>query len=188
MKKALTIVIIFAYGWVVGQEIKSVHSLYDNSFRSWTSIYVEDPFNEDSDTKEGTFEIVWGINNDWSEWRYDLEDDRGRIELRGNQVVPYFELSNQNAEVWTARTVWPRDFKEWKIKGHHNYVVKQKFSYDLEEWLLLGADNTPLCTIFTDSRNDLRDWILDYHTQEILPIEIQQFFIFLVLYNTCPKI
>jgi len=164
-----------------GQYFLELHSESDNSFREW-EILLEN----DSTEVEGSLELTWGINNDFSQWHYRIDDLYGEIALKFKNNPGFWELTSED-KVVTIRQVWPGDFSEWKISHmDRSFTFKVVYPHQLDEWAMPN-DKYGELVLYTESVGDPRDWIISDYTIESITFEERMAAIFIALYSSTPK-
>ena len=166
---------------LTGQYFLELHSEYDDSFRSWEMV-----LEQDSSEIEGSLELVWGIGNDFSEWRYQIEDYEGIIKQTYRNNPGFWELRADD-RVIGIRQVWPGDFTEWKISFEgRSFTFRTLYNNRADEWVLKDQKLGEL-VLYSESPRDPRDWIVNDYMIEAITLEERMAAIFIALFSSIPK-
>ncbi len=162
----------------MAQALTAVYTRYDDSFGEWYFLTQEE--------EEGTLNLRWLFDQNWTEWDYRLGELSGSIETKWKDSPKEWELRGGN-HIVTARTVWPDDFKEWRINdGSHTFTLRSRWSNRLDEWELRNS-NYGHWAMYTVYEGDPRDWIVEEELDADIPFETRLMMAFLVLFHASPK-
>jgi len=154
---------------------------YSDSFREWNII-----MEKDSQELEGRLELTWAFRGDFTEWRYDLGNNRGDITQKFANNPGLWELRSENRVV-SMRQVWPGDPTEWKIECEgRSFVFLTAQAGILDEWIL-KTDKYGELVLYTDRIGDPRDWLIADYMDIMISLEERLAAIFIGLYTSTPK-
>ncbi|MAT54002.1 MAG: hypothetical protein CMN32_05940 [Saprospirales bacterium] len=179
MRQLLSILFFVAIAnGAMAQVLVAAYTRYDDSFGEWYFLT--------EDEEEGTLNLRWLFEENWTEWDYRLGELSGSIELKWKDSPEEWELRGGN-HIVTARTVWPGDLKEWRINdGEHTLTLRSRWSNRLDEWELRSSHDGDWI-MYTVYEGDPRDWVIDDRLPEEYPFETRLMLAFLVLYHASPK-
>lgn len=182
MKYLLSIFFIFYFNSIIFSQVElyGIGTSWDDSYKEWI-LYTAD------EEVEGELSLRWAANNDWSEWDYRIDEESGSIKQKWHNDPSQWELRGGN-EIITIKTKWSNDITEWRIStGSINLTLKSKYRNQLEEWELTTKTYGKF-EMYTTYENDPRDWeIIDELDEEIsLPMKLALMFV--VMYNSTPKL
>lgn len=162
------------------QEIYSLHTEYDDSFKSWL-ITTDDEF-------EGTLELQWPLRNDWTEWEFDIADQSGTIRQKWKNDPTNWEL-RCNGKTIEMRTVWSGEFTEWNIRTDTGKRLRfrAKWPSTPDEWQLKSSESDEF-VVYAEYERDPRDWIVINDFGENLSFETRLAMIFIAIYHSSPKV
>lgn len=180
-KFSYLIICLFAPVFLQGQYFLEFHTESDNSFREWEII-----LENDSTEIEGSLELIWGLNNDFTQWQYRIADQDGEISQKFANNSGLWELRS-GGKVVTIRQTWPGDISEWKISHEDRsfdfQVVNQNY---LDEWHIPDEKLGEL-VIYTENMGDPRDWIIIDYTIDSITFEERMAAIFIAIFSSTPK-
>ncbi len=164
-----------------GQYFLELHSESDNSFREWEII-----LENDSTEIEGHLELTWGIENDFTQWQYRVEDRYGEIAQKFKNNPGFWELTSED-KVVTIRQVWSGDISEWRISHKdRSFTFRVVYPNQLDEWSITN-DKYGELVLYTDRIGDPRDWIVADYTIEAITFEERMAAIFIAMFSSIPK-
>lgn len=136
----------------------------------------------------GEFKLRWlNVRDDWSEWDFELGGERGTIRQKWKDDPQQWELRTYSGVVVTMRTAWNGDFKEWRVSDNDVTLnIRSKWSNQFDEWQVQDA-NYGNFYLYTLRSQDPRDWAVDDKLTPNISVEMKLAMIFLVIYNTSPK-
>jgi hypothetical protein len=157
----------------------------------YASIYQENSFSiwilmDENEDPIGELRLRRPLNNDWSEWEYQLNDMQGIIKQKWKSDPTIWELIGNN-ETYTARLTYPGNFLSWDIEGNNRkrVTVFSKFNNVHDQWELKKS-RIGTFKMNTIAQGDVRDWaIFESFDQDESP-HFHMFLIFIVLYNSTP--
>ena len=164
-----------------GQYLLELHSVSDDSFGEW-EILLE----KDSIEIEGNLRLTWGMNSDFKEWNYRVDDLYGEISQKFNNNPGIWELRSDD-KVVTMKQVWPGDPTEWKISSEdRSFVFRSVYSNQLDEWDNIEEEFGKL-VLYTETQGDPRDWIISDYMIDEISFEERMAAIFIGLLTSVPK-
>ncbi|MDF1694292.1 MAG: hypothetical protein P1U56_00580 [Saprospiraceae bacterium] len=136
---------------------------------------------------DGELELVWGIGNDFTEWRYQIEDFEGTIKQTYKNNPSFWELRSDELSV-SIKQVWPGDPTEWKISTkERSFTIKTLYGNRLDEWILKEREYGEL-VLYSEHPTDPRDWIITDYMIETITLEERMAAIFIALYSSTPRL
>ena len=180
-------VLIFTFFMLLGsipifsQYFLELRTEFDDSFREW-EILLE----KDSTEIFGELELTWSIGNDFTQWRYRVDDLDGDIVQKFNNNPGFWELRSVDKLV-SIRQVWPGDPNQWKIScDERSFVFRTLYNNQLDEWTL-STDRLGELIVFTNVMGDPRDWIISDFMSDDVSFEERMAAIFIAIYTSTPK-
>jgi hypothetical protein len=187
------------------QTLSSISTRWNDSFVEWEiyaimpqdtvqtdSTEVEESKEEDSDAPQeelyGEFKLRWlNVRDDFSEWDYELGDERGAIKQKWKDDLSQWELRDYDGNIVTMRTSWPNDFTEWRVTDNSITLnLKSKWKNQFDEWLV--EDSTRgIFYLYTFTEGDPRDWVIEDSTNEEVSQSMKLALIFLTVFCSSPK-
>ena len=172
----------------------TVSTRWQDSFVEW-EIYasMDDPrqLEEGEELQEelyGELKLRWlNVRDDWSEWDFDLGGQRGTIRQKWKDDPQQWELRTYTGVVITMRTAWAGDFKEWRVSDNDITLnIRSKWTNQFDEWQVQDTNYGDFY-LYTLRSQDPRDWAVDDRLAPNISEEMKLALIFLVIYNTSPK-
>ena len=162
------------------QRIKSIATLWSDSFREWV-IYTDD---EDI---TGFLRLQWATGDDWSSWTYQVGEHYGVIQQKWSNDPSQWELRGDN-EIITARTIWRDDFTAWNCDdGTTRIKWKSVYKNILEDWVADSPSGNINCELYVAWEGDPREWMFENNSEEELSFAYQMMLIFITIYHATPK-
>lgn len=162
-----------------GQSISSIHARWDDSFREWIL------YDADAD-EEGTLELRWKLNNDWSKWDYSLGDEGGSIDMKWRDNPEEWEIRGHDDMIY-ARTVWPRDLSSWRLKNDEITIIfESRYSTRADEWRLKTRHYGEFI-IHTEYNGDPRDWVVVDSLSDEISFSMKMAMVFLAIHHGTPR-
>lgn len=160
------------------QNIVAIETKWSDSFKEWT-IYTE------GDSIEGNLALLWALDNDWTEWTFELGDLTGKIKQRYND--PGFWEFRSGNEIITTKTMWSGDLSEWRFTDGSTIIKLKSKYYDIPwMWYSVG-EQYGYIDIYREFEDDPTFWIIeDYLNEEISPL-YRLALIFVAIYHSTPK-
>lgn len=167
---------------------------WQDSFVEWEIFATPDARDleegeEPTEELYGELKLRWlNVRDDWSEWDYELGGQRGTIRQKWKDDPQQWELRNYASAVITMRTAWNGDLKEWRVSDNSITLnIKSKWTNQLDEWVVKD-ENYGSLYLYTLRSRDPRDWAIEDHLDPAISEEMKLAMIFLVIYNTTPRI
>lgn len=187
------------------QTLSSVSTRWSDSFVEWEiyaimpqdtvqtdSTEVESGDEEDSEEPQeelfGELKLRWlNVREDFSEWDYELGEERGTIKQKWKDDLTQWELRSYDGNVVTMRTSWPGDFTEWRVTDNSITLnLKSKWKNQFDEWLV--DDSTRgVFYLYTYVEGDPRDWAIADSLNEEVSQSMKMALIFLTVFCGSPK-
>ena len=179
MRSILTTICFLVPGLVPGQILTQIETKWSDDFREWY-IYT------DIEDLEGFLSLRWPINNDWSEWEFEVGDTWGVARMKWRDDPNYWEI-RVDGELITAQTRWRNDIREWRIKSdNHSFLFKSKWSNVLNEWETIRS-SSGYFAVYSKWENDPRKWIIVDELEEDVPMSIKLAMTFIAVFHSIPK-
>ncbi|MBC7773795.1 MAG: hypothetical protein H7246_00040 [Phycisphaerae bacterium] len=166
---------------------------WQDSFVEWEifSSLKKADLQEDEALEEeyyGELKLRWlNVRDDWSEWDYELGGQRGTVRQKWKDDPQQWELRSYTGAVITMRTAWNGDFKEWRVSDNSITLnIKSKWTNQLDEWQVQDA-NYGNFYLYTLRTRDPRDWAIEDNLDLAISEEMKLAMIFLVIFNSSPK-
>ena len=173
---SLTFLLLLCCNLAWSQSILGVSAVWDDNLTEW-KIYAED------EAYDGTLEIKWPLNNDWTEWEFEIYDLDGDVEMPRNNQFEYWEMRN-GSDLVTIRTQWPGDIRQWNIRFQdYRLTVQTRYGDIADEWLVDSQEHG-FWTMYTEYEGDLRDWIIEDDLDEDVPILVKMAILHIVLISS----
>jgi hypothetical protein len=189
----------FCYGVkAAAQTLHSVSTRWSDSFVEW-EIYaimpedtVEADPEEDSEQPEeqryGELRLRWlNVRDDFSEWDYELGDERGTIRQKWKDDPSQWELRSYDGNVVSIRTLWSNDLTEWRVTDNSITLnLKSRWKNQFDEWL---ADDPARGRfyLYTYLERDPRDWAIEDSLDTSVSASMKMALIFLTVFNSSPR-
>lgn len=182
------------------QTLSSVSTRWSDSFVEWEIYAVmqsdttqTDEEGEDEDAKPeeelyGEFKLRWlHMRDDFSEWDYELGDERGTIKQKWKDDLSQWELRSYSGNVITMRTMWSNDLSEWRITDNSVTLnLKSKWKNQFDEWLV-DDSNRGQFYLYTLAERDPRDWAIQDNLDEDVSEAMKMALIFITVFCGSPK-
>lgn len=166
---------------VEAQSILSVHTEWDDSYREWKIIAMED----DSTEIEGELDITWELNDDFTSYDFRIGEYYGTIKQVFANDPKNWEL-RMGGEVVSIRQVWSNDLREWKIRYRKKALrIATRYGNTFEEW---SSRNYGNFFVYTEWSGDTRDWIVEDYLARDIPFSMKIAAVFAVIHASTPKI
>lgn len=180
MKKLFFLLLLFAMPWFVqAQWLTGVATKWNDSFIEW-SVFTE------NEEEEGSLEIRWKRQLDWSNWDYQVGDEYGSIRQSFSNDPSQWVIRGSE-DVITARTRWVNDFREWRITDNSTTLIfRSRWKNNFNEWLLADEQygNFAVLTTWSD---DPREWEIVDELDEDISLTMKMAMVFIAIYQSSPK-
>ena len=192
----LFLLLAFAFR-LSAQSLHTVSTKWGDSFAEWEIYAVALPDSTDEDSTEmampeetlfGTLKLRWlNVRDDWSEWDFDLDGERGTIRMKWKDDPTQWELRTYSGAVVTMRTAWPNDKTQWRITDNQvTLLLKSRWTNQLDEWLVDDASHGKFY-LYTLQRQDPRDWAVEDDLGSEVSMPMRLALIFVTLFQSTPK-
>lgn len=180
MKNGLLVLLLFFSLNAQAQLITGISSKWSDEFSEWT-IWTDD------EETEGELVMTWQRQQDWSQWDYRIEDERGTIKLKRKDDPSQWEIRGYD-EIVTAKMTWNGDFRTWKITNNSKYLtLTTRYGNRMDEWILRGESHG-IFHMYTEFEQDPRDWIIVDRLDEDISLTMKMALIFIASYHGSPKL
>lgn len=160
------------------QVLTGISTKWNDTFGEWTLF-------TDNQELEGSLQLRWLTNNDWTEWEYRLGDENGMIRMKWKGNANEWEVRSGN-EVVTMRTLYNNNFREWRIVSDKTLTWKTRYGNNFDEWELTD-DQFGGFQVLTAWEGNPGDWIVEDDLDEKINLPTKIAMLFLVIYNSSPK-
>lgn len=179
--------------WAQTPSMTTISCHWEDSFAEWdifSTLRTAD-LEEGEEVDEelyGELKLRWlNIRDDWSEWDFELGGQRGTIRQKWKDDPQQWELRTYSGAIITMRTSWNGDFKQWRISDNSITLhLKSKWTNQLDEWLVQD-DNYGNFYMYTLRARDPRDWAIDDKLYPEISEEMKFALVFIVIFNSMPK-
>ncbi len=162
-----------------GQKLLSFSTKWNDKLNEWE-------FETDENRNAGEIRMQWTINNDWTDWNVQFDNDSGRLRLKWQDNPNEWEL-RMGGEFITLRTAWRGRFNEWTIdsdSGRH--TIKTVYGNSLEAWETRNQTDNYL-GIYTTWEGDLRKWTVVDDMKEDVSMGTKLAMAFISILHSIPK-
>ena len=169
------------------QTISTVSSRWGDSFVEW-DIYSAPASEDEDETLYGELKLRWlNFKDDFSEWTYELGDQRGTIRQKWKNDPTQWELRTYEGDIITMKAPWSNDLHEWRITDNTlSLTLKSRWTNQLDEWLVDDPQRGRFY-LYTLHSGDPRDWAVEDKMNEEISEPMKMALIFLVIFHTTPK-
>lgn len=176
------------------QTISTVSTRWNDSFVEW-DVYASEGQDEAESTDPpeevlyGELKLRWlNVRDDFSEWTYELNGERGTIKQKWKNDPTQWELRTYTGDVVTMRASWSNDFSEWRLTNNSfSLTLGSRWKNRLDEWLT-DDPNRGKFYIYTLREQDPRDWAVEDNLSEEVNEPMKMALIFLAIYHSTPKL
>ncbi len=173
-----------AQQWLTG-----IETTWTDSFVEWR-LYseTEGDYEEDEELEaSGELELRWKNQDNWTEWDFEIGEERGQIAQVSRSRPDQWELRSDGGLV-TIRPRWPNDLTEWKVTGKNfSFIFKSKWRNNLDEWILVD-DRYGHFSLQTAWERDPRQWNIYDELDEEVPLNVKMAMVFIATFYSSPKI
>jgi hypothetical protein len=169
------------------QTISTVSSRWSDSFVEW-DIFSPPEYEGEDEVLIGELKLRWlNINDDFSEWTFELGDLRGTIRQKWKNDPTLWELRTYSGDIITMKAPWSNDLSEWRVTDNSlALTLKSRWTNQLDEWLV-DDPNRGRFYLYTLYTGDPRDWAIEDKLQEDISTPMKMALIFLAIFNSTPK-
>lgn len=185
-------------GTAAAQTISSVSSRWNDSFVEWeiyavmpqdtTESAPEDDAEAPTEEYFGDLKLRWiNLRDDWTEWDYEVGDERGTIRQKWKDDSSQWELRSYNGNIVSMRTAWPNDFNEWRVTDNSiSLNLKSRWTNQFDEWLVDDLTRGKFY-MYTLIERDPRDWAIEDSLDDSVSQSMKMALIFLTVFMGSPK-
>lgn len=198
MKKYwLPVLIVFC--WIFrseAQTLSGISARWSDSFVEWElfasvadSTQAEDDDSEPPDEElYGEMKLRWlDLRDDWTEWDYNLGDERGTIKMKWKDDPTQWELRTYDGAVVTMRAAWNNDFTEWRVTDNSvSLTLRSRWTNQLDEWQVTDSSRGAFY-MYTVYRGDPRDWTIEDGLDESVSQHMKLALVFLSVFHSTPR-
>ena len=182
MKKIFLIllVMLFNFSIVSAQILMGLSARWNDDFSEWVIL-------TDDEDIEGELNMTWRMQNDWSSFDYRIAEGAGNIKIKWRDNPNEWETRGDN-EIITARTRWKDDPREWRITDNDKtFLLKSKWGNNPNVWQITNEEYGYF-EMYMNYRDDFREWVIVDELGEDVPLAMKMTMVFLVMYNSTPKL
>ena len=136
----------------------------------------------------GEFRLRWlDVRDDWSEWDFELGDQRGTIRAKWKDDPTQWELRTYSGAIVSMRAMWPNDNTQWRITDNSiSLNFKSRWTNQLDEWL---TDDTVhgRFYLYTLRQQDPRDWAIEDKLEPSISQPMKMALVFLTVFQSTPR-
>jgi hypothetical protein len=163
-----------------GQDIIGLGTRWSDSFREW-EVHSREEW------RTGSMGLRWALREDWTEWEFRLGDTTAQIRLKWRDDPNLWEIRCLGKTV-TARTVYPGDFRQWRLAdGTHRLHWQSRYGNIRDEWILRTQEAGSF-TVYTYWEGDPRDWVIRDELNAEVSYALRVALIFIAVFNSIPKV
>ncbi len=161
------------------QHITGLGTRWSDSFAEWV-IYT------DIEGEEGELRQKWQMQDDWTDWQYQLGNAAGNIRLKWKDNPNEWEARGGH-NIATARTVWNNNFREWRITdGSYSFTLVCRYGNVWDEWNLRAASGGDF-QMYTQWQGDPRDWGVVDELPAGVSLPARLLMAFIVVFHSSPR-
>ena len=178
------------------QTLSSISARWSDSFVEW-ALYIPAPDTvqtEDDDSEAaaeeeyGELKLRWlNMRDDWSEWDFNLGEERGTIKMKWKDDPTQWELRTYSGAVVTMRASWSNDLSEWRVTDNAISIsLRSRWTSQYDEWLVQDPTRGTFY-LYTLVEGDPRDWKIEDNFDETLSQPMKMAMIFLTVFHSTPR-
>ncbi len=198
MRLILLLVFIWQTAALQAQVLSGISTRWSDSFVEWeiyaaiprdtTRTEPEEDSEEPDESLYGELKLRWlNVREDFSEWDYEIGEERGTIRQKWKDDPSQWELRSYNGPVVSMRTAWPNDFNEWRVTDNSiSLNLKSRWTNQFDEWLVDDSAHGKFY-MYTLIKNDPRDWAVEDSMDDSISQSMKMALIFLTVFNGSPK-
>jgi hypothetical protein len=180
---------------LAGQRVSSVSTRWSDSFVEWEIFAPVPDTMRDDDLEEapdeeriGEFKLRWlNVRDDWSEWDYEIGDQRGTIRMKWKDDPTQWELRAYDGAIVSMRAAWANDPTQWRITDNDVALsLRSRWTNQLDEWMVEDNQHGTFY-MYTFQEMDPRDWAIDDRLSERISPAMRLAMIFIVIFHSTPK-
>ena len=154
---------------------------WSDDLSQWEVFYLD----QEGDEQVGRLELRWPLKGDWTEWKFELGELEGSIDVRWRNNPAEWELRSDDLTI-SARSVWANDISSWRISGGNNQIVlESRYGNTRESWQLRSSQFGSF-NLQTSWEGDIREWEIQDELDEAIHPELKILCMFLVIYYNLP--
>lgn len=183
---------------LAAQTLSSISTRWSDSFVEWELYAVvpqdtaradpEEDSEEPDETLYGELKLRWlNVSDDFSEWDYEIGDERGTIRQKWKDDPSQWELRSYGGTVVSMRTAWSNDFNEWRVTDNSITLnLRSRWTNQFDEWLVDDPTRGQFY-MYTMLERDPRDWAIEDSLDDSVSESMKMALIFLTVFNGSPK-
>ena len=152
----------------------------------WNDDFSEWLIFTDEEDLEGTLNMTWQAQNDWTSFDYRIGEASGAIKIKWRNNPNEWETRGEG-KIITGRTRWKDDFREWRITDNNiTLLLRSKWANNPNAWLL-SNENYGYFEMYMHYRDDFREWVIIDELDSEVSLPMKMMLVFLVMNNSTPK-
>ncbi len=178
------------------QTLSGISTRWSDSFVEWELFaFVQDTTQQEEDDSEapdeesvGELKLRWlTLRDDWSEWDYQLGDERGTIKMKWKDDPTHWELRSYDGAVVTMRTAWNNDLTEWRVTDNSlSLTLRSRWTNQFDEWLVQDPARGTF-QLYTMRTGDPRDWGIEDGLDGSVSRQMKLALVFLTVFQSTPR-
>lgn len=169
---------------VSGQHRYVLSSFVYRDISDWRFYIIDSTENEDTEREIGYIKMRWPFERNLKEWNIELNERRGSIRQRWNNLEDEWELRLADDYIY-LRPTWPNDFGKWQIRSQEILYSINLEPEDDEYLLIVERYDNSVARIYNIYRRESFDWMIE--VKDEIPDEILMSLSFLALYYANKK-
>ncbi|MCC6463221.1 MAG: hypothetical protein IT260_22320 [Saprospiraceae bacterium] len=179
------------------QSLSGISARWGDSFVEWelytatTDTTLTDEIDASGAPDEelyGELKLRWlNLRDDWSEWDYQLGDERGTIKLKWKDDPTQWELRTYSGAIITMRAAWTNDLSEWRVTNNNiSLTLRSRWTNQADEWLVQD-DARGSFYLYTLREGDPRDWAIEDKLDASISQPMKMALVFLTVFQSSPR-
>ncbi len=191
---------LLAITWTViqlsAQALSGISTRWSDSFVEWElfafSQDTTQPEETDSEAPDeepvGEIKLRWlNLRDDWSEWDYNIGDERGTIKLKWKNDPTHWELRSYDGAVVTMRTAWSNDLTEWRVTDNTlSLTLRSRWTNQFDEWVVQDPSRGTFY-LYTLRSGDPRDWAIEDDLDSSVSRQMKLALVFIAIFQSTPR-
>jgi len=196
LRYSVLAVMLLAHPAILGAQapvMSTVGVRWQDSFVEWQifATYPNRNLEKDEEPEEeyyGELKLRWlNVREDWTDWEFDLAGLRGTVRQKWKDDPQQWELRSYAGAIITMRTAWNGFFNEWRVSDNTITLnIKSRWTNQFDEWEVKDSKYGTYY-LYTLRPRDPRDWAIVDKLDPEISEEMKLALVFLVLFNSSPK-
>ena len=178
------------------QTLSSIRTRWSDSFVEWElfAMKTDTSQTDEGDTEAadeeqyGELKLRWlNVKDDWSEWDYSLDDERGTIKMKRKDDPTQWELRSFDGAVVTMRAAWSNDLSEWRVTDNSiSLTLRSRWTNQFDEWVVKDPSRGTFY-LYTLRTGDPRDWGIEDDMDSTVSRQMKMALVFLTIFQSTPR-